>query len=91
MSLCQWALLEVDLVTLFWTLSLQDLSCPSERYTSEIRRIKDRYALLEAAGSEGDKSAQRARRVEVRHCTAVKFDFTLKSLIPFAWEFCTCI
>lgn len=60
-----WTVLSPEFVILFWTLGLNDLSVPNDRYLLEIRRLKERYSELEKAGTQDDKAtASKARRQE---------------------------
>ena len=51
-----WEVLSPQLVSMFWCLSLYDLSSPQARYDSEIRRAKDRYGALEVSVKEKGRS-----------------------------------
>jgi hypothetical protein len=75
-----WTTVSTELVTLFWSLSLYDLSAPVKRYEAELKRLKDRYSELDAkviitGSSDADKQS-RQRKTEMTKLLAEIKDLT---------------
>jgi hypothetical protein len=73
-----WSVLSPQLMIVFWSLSLYDLSTPTSRYDQELRRAKDRYAKLDTivkgrsvSGTEEDKNLRKVERGEMTRLMAL--------------------
>eukprot|EP01031_Cornospumella_fuschlensis_P026855 gene26855-32454_t len=78
-----WRSVSERLFLLFWSLSVYDIQAPSDRYHTEIKRLKDKYAELDSkkhTGAGGSSSSEQSRLVRQREADMKALMNTVASL-----------